>query len=165
MARAPGLTLRQSQRLALTPTMRAQLAILGLSAEALAEELARAAAENPCLTLRPPRGTPTAYEIALADTAAPVPLSESLAAQIGLQRLARPVAAAAQLLIAELREDGSPPRANLPSNQPQRRRGLALAVSAIDMNHSYLRKNPNGQHDLRCQDRSRCMHSLIHILR
>lgn len=106
MARAPGLTLRQSQRLALTPTMRGQLAILGLSAEALAEELARAAAENPFLTLRPPRGTPTAYEIALADTTAPVPLSESLAAQIGLQRLARPVAAAAQLLIAELREDG-----------------------------------------------------------
>jgi RNA polymerase sigma-54 factor len=105
MAVGPRITLRQSQRLTLTPAMRSALSLLRMPTDQLSEEIIREVADNPFLDLhRPPGGS--AYDAALATTAAHDSLSVSLARQIDQQRLGAEVREAALYLISQLREDG-----------------------------------------------------------
>jgi RNA polymerase sigma-54 factor len=100
-----GLRLRQTQRLALTPTVRASLQILRLPALALAEALAREAAENPFLSVDDTGGVPGGdWTAELA--AGPVGLFSALAQQIRSQPIDPETEAAALFLASELREDG-----------------------------------------------------------
>ena len=105
MAMRPGLTVRQNQRLAMTPGMRTSLAMLRMPADQLIEEIAREAAENPLLVVT---YSPSSTGFAGIDTteAAPASLFVSLAEQISQQRLPPKVADAALVLARELREDG-----------------------------------------------------------
>ncbi len=109
MAMRPGLTARQTQRLAqrlaMTPGMRTSLAMLRMPADQLIEEIAREAAENPLLVVTH-RSSSGGFAGIDAAEAAPVSLFVSLAAQITQQRLEPEVMAAALLLARELREDG-----------------------------------------------------------
>jgi RNA polymerase sigma-54 factor len=98
--------LTASQRLALSPMMRQSLSLLRMSAQALNDEIAHEAEENPFLVVEPAAGTGDAFEYALATSAAPESLSESLASQLAMQRLDPVTNAAALFLITELREDG-----------------------------------------------------------
>ncbi|WP_424975927.1 RNA polymerase factor sigma-54 [Dinoroseobacter sp. S124A] len=94
-AQRDGLTLRQQQRLTLTPEMRTTLSVLRMSGTALQEHLEAQAAENPILTLRRPRseasgaapGGPSAYDLALDTTGAERSLGERLRAQLSLMAL------------------------------------------------------------------------------
>ncbi|MDW4549228.1 hypothetical protein R5H32_07675 [Defluviimonas sp. D31] len=106
MALNARLDLAQRQRLRLSPQLRQSLAILRLSTAALAEDIAREAAENPFLLVADRGPGSSAYDYALATTAAPVSLMESLHRQIALQRLGPAEQAAALYLVGELREDG-----------------------------------------------------------
>ncbi|MCU9848165.1 hypothetical protein OEZ60_09105 [Defluviimonas sp. WL0024] len=106
MALTARLDLAQRQRLAVSPQLRQSLAILRLPTAALAEEIAREAAENPFLTVADPGTGSSAYDYALATTAATESLVESLHRQIALQRLGSVEQAAALYLVGELREDG-----------------------------------------------------------
>ena len=109
MAMRPGLTARQTQRLAqrlaMTPGMRTSLAMLRMPADQLIEEIAREAAENPLLIVTH-RTSSAEFAGMDAAEAPPVSLFVSLAAQISQQRLEPEVASAALLLARELREDG-----------------------------------------------------------
>ena len=107
MALSPKLTARQTQTLALTPSMRQALSILRMSAAEL-DEFARAeAARNPFLLRAPPPPVAPASTAAQADMEArAAPFQEALSGQVALMGLAAPVAALARLLITELREDG-----------------------------------------------------------
>ncbi|MDH5528497.1 MAG: hypothetical protein OEY05_00545, partial [Paracoccaceae bacterium] len=98
--------LTASQRLALSPMMRQSLSLLRMSAQALNDEIAHEAEENPFLVVEPAAGTGDAFEYALATSAAPESLSVSLASQLAMQRLDPVTNAAALFLITELREDG-----------------------------------------------------------
>ncbi|MBC7137550.1 MAG: hypothetical protein H5U17_02195 [Defluviimonas sp.] len=104
MSVTPGLRLSTRQRLALTPGMRQSLAILRLPALDLQEEIARLAAENPFIDHRPPG--PSAGGWLAEQPAAEPSLFQSLHRQLSTMRLAPRVAAAAMMLVAELREDG-----------------------------------------------------------
>jgi RNA polymerase sigma-54 factor len=105
MAMQPGLTARQTQRLAMTPGMRTSLAMLRMPADQLIEEIAREAAENPLLVVT--HRTSSAGFAGMDTTEdAPLSLFVSLAKQISQQRLPPEVTAAALLLARELREDG-----------------------------------------------------------
>ncbi|ABV95317.1 RNA polymerase sigma-54 factor [Dinoroseobacter shibae DFL 12 = DSM 16493] len=110
MRHREGLTLRQQQRLTLTPEMRTTLSVLRMSAAALEELLVRQAEENPILSLRrpgpPPAAQATAYEVALDTTVAEVSLGDHLRAQLGLMSLAPPVHQAALALSWSLTETG-----------------------------------------------------------
>lgn len=110
MALKPQLSLRQSQTLALTPTMRTSLAVLRMSAAELDELALSEASRNPFLLLDPrPAGPPLASAAASAEAALVAgqgSFHEALAHQIGLMALEDEVAALARLLIGELREDG-----------------------------------------------------------
>jgi RNA polymerase sigma-54 factor len=105
MAMRPGLTVRQTQRLAMTPGMRTSLAMLRMPADQLIEEIAREAAENPLLVVTH-RTSSAGFAGVDTTEAGPVGLFVSLAAQISQQRLEPQVASAALLLARELREDG-----------------------------------------------------------
>lgn len=105
MAMRPGLTIRQNQRLAMTPGMRTSLAILRMPADQLIEEIIREAVENPLLIVTH-RTSSAGFSGMDAAEAPPVSLFVSLAAQISQQRLEPEVASAALLLARELREDG-----------------------------------------------------------
>ena len=107
MSVSPSLRLSQRQRLALTPSMRQSLACLQMSADTLREEIAREAADNPFLeVIEAGPGRRPAFDVPLDQHAAPVGLYQSLAQQIGTQRLDPLTEAAALVLAAELREDG-----------------------------------------------------------
>lgn len=94
-AQRDGLTLRQQQRLTLTPEMRTTLSVLRMSGAALQDHLEAQATENPILTLqRPaaesaprPHGGPSAYDLALDTTGAERSLGERLREQLGLMAL------------------------------------------------------------------------------
>lgn len=94
-AQRDGLTLRQQQRLTLTPEMRTTLSVLRMSGTALQEHLEAQAAENPILTLSRPRseaggaapGGPSAYDLALDITGAERSLGERLREQLSLMAL------------------------------------------------------------------------------
>ena len=107
MALTPRLELRQTQRLALTPTVRTRLAVLRMGPLDLAEEVAREAARNPFLVYDGPRGSGSAapmpdFDLAAEDTG----FQEDLRRQISLLPLAPQIAALAEFLVGELREDG-----------------------------------------------------------
>lgn len=105
MAVRTGITLTQKQRLGLGPAMRQALSVLALPAVELAETIAREAADNPFLVVEDGGGG-SAFDYALATSAAQEGLGDSLARQIGLQRLDPVTEAAALYLVGELREDG-----------------------------------------------------------
>lgn len=102
----PRLDLRQKQRLGLTPDMRLGLAILAMPAESLAENIWREAGDNPCLIIEETSGSASAYDAAVAITPDEETLAQTLARQVGLQRLAPDVTEAALVIVSELREDG-----------------------------------------------------------
>jgi RNA polymerase sigma-54 factor len=105
MSLRPGTRQSQTQRIGLTPAMRASLAYLKMSASELQDEIARQAAENPFL-VSDRSGDDWGVD-AVLNIAAPEPgLTERLRAQIRLQRLDPDVADAAMLLVGELRDDG-----------------------------------------------------------
>lgn len=106
MALNARIGLKQQQRLALTPQMRQSIALLRLPTLALADTVAREAAENPFLIVEPAGGGPSAFDYALATTAAPRSLADSLGHQIAMQKLDPITEAAALYLVGELREDG-----------------------------------------------------------
>lgn len=110
MALNPRLELRAQQRIALTPELRARLHMLRLPPAELAEELAREAARNPFLLFDPGSApaarateTPEAADLLQARAA---PFQDDLRRQIDRMGLPPLIAAAALLLIAELRADG-----------------------------------------------------------
>lgn len=107
-----GLTLRQQQRLTLTPEMRTTLSVLRMSGAALRDLLEEQAAENPILSLAPrvpepvtPSG-PSAYDVALDVTSAELTLGDRLRAQIGLMDLDPEVHQAALVLSWSLSDAG-----------------------------------------------------------
>ncbi len=100
------MKLSQRQGIALSPMMRQSLAILRMPTHALADEIAREAEENPFLVVESSERDMPAYDYALATTAAPESLIDSLHRQIAMQQLDAPTEAAALYLIGELREDG-----------------------------------------------------------
>lgn len=110
MAVRPQITLSQKQRLTLSPAMRQALSVLALPAAELAERIAREIADNPFLVteevVRGDAGGGSAYDYALATSAAGQGLTDALARQIAMQRLDPVTEAAALYLIGELREDG-----------------------------------------------------------
>lgn len=107
MSLRPGLSLKQVQRLALTPGMRQALDLLRMPAVELAEDLARLAAENPFLRVDWPRGGGgAAFDVALATVAARPSMVESLRRQLALMVLPERVALLADYLAGDLRDDG-----------------------------------------------------------
>lgn len=116
MVMRPGLRAapapRQVQRLALTPTMRLSLQMLRLPLADLVAEVTREAAENPFLEVVWPAagsgraGGGDAYDLALMTVAAQPSLVEDLRRQLALMVLPAPVAALADYLVGELRDDG-----------------------------------------------------------
>ncbi|WP_424967193.1 RNA polymerase factor sigma-54 [Dinoroseobacter sp. S375] len=113
-AQRDGLTLRQQQRLTLTPEMRTTLSVLRMSGTALQEHLEAQAAENPILTLRRPRSEasgvapsgPSAYDLALDTTGAERSLGERLRAQLSLMALEPQVQDIAFVLTWSLSDTG-----------------------------------------------------------
>ena len=105
MALRPRLDLRQTQGLALSAQMRVALSVLRMSPQELAEEIAREAARNPFL-LHEPLPAPAGAMGRNDDTAQEESLQVSLARQLALMDLAPDIAAAVQVLLGELREDG-----------------------------------------------------------
>lgn len=107
-----GLAARQTQRLALTPALRRSLEVLRMPASELAAEVAREAAENPFLKVIWPRrgaadgGAGGAFDLALRTVADAPSRVESLRRQLALMALPDRVAALAQYLAGDLREDG-----------------------------------------------------------
>lgn len=110
MAVRPQITLSQKQRLALSPMMRQALSVLALPTAELTDWVAREIAENPFLLAEDGvpgnAGDRSAYDRALATSAAGESLNDELARQIAMQRLDPVTEAAALYLIGELREDG-----------------------------------------------------------
>ncbi|WP_323034862.1 RNA polymerase factor sigma-54 [Pararhodobacter sp.] len=101
------LELRLQQRLALTPTLRTRLSILRMGPLDLAEEIAREAARNPFLRHEPPSRMSAAEALPEADLAAPdLGFQEDLRRQLALKPLSPMIAALAEFLVGELREDG-----------------------------------------------------------
>lgn len=111
MATRPGLNLRTTQRLAMTPEIRQGMALLAMPGAALAEELARQAEENPFLSLEmPTRGAAvsgrSAFEIASDTVAEIVDLGTHLRAQLGTLDLEADVARAARAITWALDDRG-----------------------------------------------------------
>lgn len=129
MALKPGLSLRQSQRLALTPTIRAGLSILRLSAADLEEALARASGSNPFLLH--PRPGPSAGEIALETLAARPSLTETLQSQIAAMTLPEDVRASAAYLAGMVTDEGFLPE-SLPELADETGVSLTLLEAGLD---------------------------------
>ena len=107
MALKQRLELRLQQKLALTPGLRMRLSILRMSPLELAEEVAREAARNPFLILDAPREPPNAAPRPEVELAAPAAgFQEDLRQQLARQTLPPRIAAVAEFLIGELRDDG-----------------------------------------------------------
>lgn len=106
MAAKSRLDLVQKQGLALSAGMRSSLGLLRMPTQALADAIAREAEENPFLVLDYPAAGPSAYDVALDTTAAPVSLADRIRRQVMMQRLDQRTEAAALYLIGELRDDG-----------------------------------------------------------
>lgn len=109
MALKTRLDLRQTQNLALSAQMRVALSVLRMSPLELAEEVAREAARNPFLLHDPalaPSGPARPTDMAGEMAAREISLHVSLTRQLAMMDLPPRVAAATQLLVAELREDG-----------------------------------------------------------
>ncbi|HDR28683.1 RNA polymerase factor sigma-54 [Rhodovulum sp.] len=102
----PSLAPRQSIGLRLTPALRTGLSLLRMPATDLADELRRAAAENPLIRLAEdaPEGNPGWHG---TDTlAAPDPLGERLRRQIALMPLESAVSAIARFLTGDIDDHG-----------------------------------------------------------
>ncbi|MGC9368560.1 MAG: RNA polymerase factor sigma-54 [Paracoccaceae bacterium] len=125
MALTPGLDLRQTQRLALTPGMRQGLAVLQLSTLDLWDELRRLAEENPLLELHEPAAAAGGFDFEAA--AHPETLAENLSAQIALMPLPPETAALARFLTGDLTEDGY-----LASSAEELSEALGLPVAQIE---------------------------------
>ncbi len=111
MATRPGLKLRTTQRLALTPEIRQGMALLAMPGAALAEELARQTAENPFLSLDMPARTATpsgrsAFDIASDTVAEVADLGSHLRAQLGTLDLDDQTARAARAITWALDDRG-----------------------------------------------------------
>jgi RNA polymerase sigma-54 factor len=103
----PGLRLRQTTRLALTPDLRTALTLLRLPAVELAEMIDREAEENPFLVVhRPAASARSDFDVALDTVATRPSLMETLRAQIVLMHLPEAERQAALYLAGELRDDG-----------------------------------------------------------
>ena len=125
MALSPGLGLRQTQRLALTPALRQGLAMLQLPTLELWGELRRLADENPLLELAEPASGPPAFDFEAA--ARPETLAENLCAQIALLGLPRHIAALARFLTGDLTEEGY-----LASSAEELAQALGLPLAAVE---------------------------------
>jgi len=111
MALKPKISLRQTQRLSLTPTLRQSLNILALPMTELITAIHDEAAENPMLKLETQHegtfsGGRSAYDVATETVASTVSLGESLHQQITLMRLDDVVRSIAFYLIGDLDENG-----------------------------------------------------------
>ncbi len=103
----PGLRLRQTTRLALTPDLRTALTLLRLPALELAEMIEREAEDNPFLIVqRPAASARSDFDVALDTVAARPSLMENLRGQIVLMHLPEAERQAALYLAGEVREDG-----------------------------------------------------------
>lgn len=101
------LELRLQQRLALTPTLRTRLSVLRMGPLDLAEELAREAARNPFLLHDSPRQSSGSVALPETDLASPdLGFQEDLRQQLAMKSLPPLMAALADFLVGELREDG-----------------------------------------------------------
>ncbi|WP_212522847.1 hypothetical protein [Actibacterium sp. MT2.3-13A] len=125
MALTPGLDLRQTQRLALTPGLRQGMAVLQLSTLELWDELRRLADENPLLELHEPAAGPAAFNVEAATR--PETLAETLCAQIALMALPPETAALARFLTGDLTEEGY-----LASPAGELSEALGLPLAAIE---------------------------------
>lgn len=103
MAQTPRLTpsLRQTQRLALTPGLRQGMHLLHLPTDALIEDLAALSTENPLLELRRPAPPAPGPQIADTDT-----LADHVARQLALMPLDAEIAQLAEFLTGDLDDDG-----------------------------------------------------------
>lgn len=109
-----GLTLRQQQRLTLTPEMRTTLSVLRMSGAALQDHLEAQAAENPILTLKhqsTESGTmasrgPSAYDLALDTTSAERSLGDRLREQLGMMPLDPQIQEIASVITWSLSDTG-----------------------------------------------------------
>jgi len=104
-------TLRQTQKLALTPSMRQSLGLLCLPQSELCEAIEAEARENPFLKVGPPRhqagsGTGGIYDLAAATVEAPQTLSDFLRLQLAMMTLPAPVLNTALYLVGDLSEEG-----------------------------------------------------------
>ena len=107
MALTTRLELRLQQRLALTPALRTRLSILRMGPLDLAEEVAREAAKNPFLLHEAPRRQAMMTGVPDTDLVSPeVGFQEDLRRQLTRKSLPPQIAALAEFLIGELREDG-----------------------------------------------------------
>jgi len=114
MAMIPRLELRQTQRLALTPALRTGLSVLRMTSLDLAEEISREAARNPFLMVEAARRVghlsttsgAQARDLALSLTAEGAGFQEDLRRQVRRKPLDAVLAAAVDVLIGELRDDG-----------------------------------------------------------
>jgi RNA polymerase sigma-54 factor len=108
LSASPSLRVRQSQVLALTPSLRQSLAVLAMPSADLADLIAAEAADNPVLRLRYRRSHArgAAYDYAIETVAASVTLGAHLRAQLAVLRLAPRVRAAANLLTECLTPEG-----------------------------------------------------------
>ena len=106
-----GASLRQSQRMLLSPGLHTGLQILRMPTLDLIDAIETEAADNPFLLhddLRPlvAHGSGDAYQFALETTADERSLVADLQAQIGAMALTAPVRAMADYLAGDLRDDG-----------------------------------------------------------
>ncbi len=117
MAIKPGLRVRQSQRLALTPALRLSVRVLSLSSADLRDLVNREMEQNPLLqhTGTPLGGTGEAYRYALDTTPLRDTLAQSLCRQISLSRKPEATRNLAQYMACNLDERGY------------------LAISAVEM--------------------------------
>lgn len=109
MALGPKLTLKQNQRLALTPSMRQNLEFLALSTAGVEQALQQASEENPFLVLRERRNdyaSGRAFAAATRTIAQPQSLADGLKRQLVVMRLPEQVAALAGYLTGDLDERG-----------------------------------------------------------
>lgn len=120
MSAAPGtrLSLKQVQRLALTPALQQTFALLSLPGSELEEQLKQIAEENPFLSFTPRSAAETsnlggAYDVAIQTVAATQSLGDHLISQIALMDLPPDVARLASELALNLDENGFIPEGGI----------------------------------------------------
>ncbi|MCA8869685.1 MAG: RNA polymerase factor sigma-54 [Rhodobacteraceae bacterium] len=108
MAMKPGLSLQQSQRLALTPELRLSIRVLAMSAGELNEVIKAELAENPLLDWQENHNTQTgqAYDYALDTVAENHSAAELLRRQIALMKAPPKTRQIAEYLASDLTEAG-----------------------------------------------------------
>jgi len=142
MALKPGLRVRQSQRLALTPALRQSISVLQMSATDLADLIQIELTQNPVLVAERdfgPRGRAD-YQIALETAVHHQSLSERLRQQITISAAPERTKKIAQYLAGNLTDDGY-----LAESPAETAGALAVSVAQVDQAVSVLQScEPTG---------------------